>query len=63
MRNLPPRKLINLSTAGQKKEGGMGQVAKQPNFPPFFYKLIPSFPMSTIVLGITKRKHFVQAVF
>lgn len=27
MRNLPPRKLINLSTAGQKKEGGMGQVA------------------------------------
>ena len=36
MRNLPPRKLINLSTTGQKKEGGMGQMAKQPNFPPFF---------------------------
>lgn len=36
MRNFPPRKLINLSTAGQKKEGGMGQVANRPNFPPFF---------------------------
>ena len=41
----------------------MGQVAKRPNFPPFFSNTIPSFPMSTIVLGITKCKHSVQAVF